>query len=336
MIDREYNEILNEYIDMSGTDTIKYLSSFNEADKNQLLLNLTGKLYDKIVAKIDDINFGIIPKTNGDIRKLENYESMKECIDIIREIVLQYGHTTEPLDQVSTAMYNIEQRERLFAKCYALNIEMGIVLYNTMVLAIVRSVSLMIATSIEFVKSTDNISYNIALDKIAYTHTSESLLFNNLRRFNQACNKNEVDKVLNELCKASSKSNFVGTIVGIGLLSFVIFHILLKVILPLLRDLVYIFYASKQSISDYFAIQAELLEANAISISYRKDMDTNKRKDIITKQMKIADKMKKISNAFTVDMNIADKSAINLQKDEKQKYKLDMNVHDGLPQGGLF
>ena len=40
-----------------------------------------------IVAKVSDIDFGTIPRSRGDITKIENYSQLMECIDILRGVI---------------------------------------------------------------------------------------------------------------------------------------------------------------------------------------------------------------------------------------------------------
>ena len=195
----EFNKIVNEYVDLTDRDTLAYVAKLDEAGQDQLLTSLTDKLYTKIVEKVADIDFGTIPKSAGDITRIENYESMKECVQIIRDIVKQYNQSTEPIDQVETAMQNVKDRERLFSRCFAMNIDLGIILYNTAVLQIVSSVSYLIATSIDFIKSPTDDTFEMSLDKVSYTKTTQSVLYNDLRRFNIACKKGQIDKTLNNI-----------------------------------------------------------------------------------------------------------------------------------------
>ena len=58
------------------------------------------KFLPKIVEKVDDIDFGTIPRSRGDITKIENYTSLMECIDILRNIIVEYKENTLPIDTV--------------------------------------------------------------------------------------------------------------------------------------------------------------------------------------------------------------------------------------------
>lgn len=337
ILESEFNELIRENVN-TNIDANHYLACLDEAGKDQLIASLTEKLYNKIVEKVPDIDFGSIPKSAGDIKRVENYNSMKECVGIIRDIVKQYNQSTEPLDQIETAMYNIEQKERLFSRCFVMNVELGILTYNAMVMAIVRAISLMIATSIEFIKSPTDETFDMSLDKTMYRKTCDTMLYNDIRRFNIACKKGEIDKCLENLLKNAGAKNFSGAavaggiFVGITVIGFAI--AMMKVLLPMLQDLVYIFYSSKQSISDFFAIQADLLQANSAQIIYRQDINEDKKKKIMKKQVDIANKFRKISNTFAIDMTTSEKNARDLEQAEREKYNV--NTSAELASDSLF
>lgn len=341
-IQMEYESIINEFVDLKDIETFDYVVSLDEAAQDQLLTSLTGKLYDKIVEKVDKIDFGTIPNSRGDITQIENYDSMVECLHIIRDIVKQYNQSTEPIDQVETAINNIKDRERLFSRCYTMDIEMGIVIYNTMVLSIVASISYLIAASITFIASATDNSFQVSLDKTAYNKAINSSMYNDLRKFNIACKKNELDKTLEMLlsqrgAKAATGSyGKIGKGLGIALGSALFVKSVLiplsKNILPFIQNLVYMHYAAKQSVSDYFAIQADLLQTDTAQIEYRTDLTDEKKKKIIDKQLKIAEKMRKISNVFQIKMKTAEVDAEKLAKAEYKKYQKEelQSSSDGL------
>lgn len=327
----EYDKIFMENFDIMDEETRSTYVSLDEAEKSQVLVSLTSKLYDKIVEKVDNIDYGSIPKSKGDITKIENYESMMECIDIIREILKQYGQDDEPVDVVYTAINNIREREKLFAKAFAIGTELPIILYNTMCLSIVSAVSFLIASSIEFIKNPGDDSFTVSLDKVAYQKTAKNMLFEDLRRFNKGCMNKSIDEALEYTIKSNVKG-FTGT-TAIGVMVGVTAIIgMSRLIIPMLQELTYFFYHSRQNISDYFAIQADLITMNTGSLVY-KDMDDNRKNAIVKKQTKIADKFRKISNTFAIDNKSSEKEAKKTIESEKKKYKIS-DVMDTNPDGG--
>ena len=326
----EFDQVMREHMDISDTETRRSLIGLDEADKSKMLVSLTSKLYDKIVEKVDDINYGTIPASRGDITKIENNNSMTECLDIIYSILKQYDQNTEPVDTVVTAINNIKSRKELFTKAYAINAELPIVFYNTIVLSIVSSVSFLIATSIEFIKNPGDDSFTVSLDKVAYVKTSHNLLLDNLRKFNTSCAKGDLDRSLNECMKVYSK-NLSGTAI---VLSSIALLTLAKVIIPILQELTYFFFAVPQSISDYFAVQADLLQMNTSNVIYR-DIDEDKKKKIINKQLKIVDKFRKISNFFNIEYKKAEKKTKESKDADKKKYKTS-EISDTAPDSSVL
>ena len=310
LISEDIKQIFSEHFDLSNTETLTTLVNLDEADRNETLSALTSKLYDNIVDKIDDIDFGTIPLSKGDITKIENYEQMLDCVGVMRQIVEEYKQSPEPLDTILTAIENIKSRTRLWEKAYALNVELPIVLYNTIVLSIVSAVSIMIGTSIEFIKSPDTPDLKASLDRVAYNKSKDNLLFENLAKFNTCCARGEIDKVVEHVFDGNTKGLTGSTIGAVGAIAFIA---LAKNIVPMLRELIFFAYHAKQSVSDYFAVQTDLLQANANALQYR-DIEPAKRKKIYTRQTKIADKFRKISNAFAIKTK---KAEVDTRKDVK-------------------
>ena len=148
-----------KYFDIEDDMTRNILFSVNEADQNTIMVSLANKLYSHIVDKVDNIDFGTIPLSKGDITKIERYDQLTDCIAIIAQILEQYHQDTKPIETVATALQNVIDRTDMFTKAYRFNIEMPIVAYNTIVLSIVSSVSYMISGCIEFVKNSLSLTF---------------------------------------------------------------------------------------------------------------------------------------------------------------------------------
>ena len=100
----EFEFAVKEYFDISDRETFKYLRSIEEADQNKVLLALTSKLYDHMVDKVDDIDFGDIPKSRGDITALPNYDKVVDCTDIIHRILINSNQDPEPIITIKNAI----------------------------------------------------------------------------------------------------------------------------------------------------------------------------------------------------------------------------------------
>ena len=110
---------------------------------------------------------------------------------------------------------------------------------------------------------------------------------------------------------------------GAKVISFTLMGVkaLLGCIIPLLRSITYFFIHSRVKVSDALAIQAQFLEANANQLKYSDDtMDEDRKKKVIAKQLKIAEKLRTWSNRLSIDYKKAKKEAEkDVAEDDKKK-----------------
>ncbi len=325
----EYLKVVEEFFDVEHTETRKVLLAIDEADQQAVLASLTHKLYDNIVDRVDDIDFGTIPMTKGDITKLDNYAKLVQCIDTIHDLLVEYKQdTTKNIDVVKEALNNLVERKKLFEKAYALNVELPIVMYNTMALSVISSVSYIITSCIEFIKSPNQESFDLEVDKVALVKTKESLLFTNLQKFNESCRKGQFDSSMEFVIKNNIK-NLTGAEIGLVIGGITLIGILLNII-PILRELIFFFYHSRVRVSDYFDIQADLLQMNAHSLEYNKEKEPEEKKRIIAKQMKIVEMFRKVANKLAINSKQSEVNATKEIVSNTKKYRTD-EVLDSMP-----
>lgn len=303
--------IYKEHLDIMDKETRQTLLALDEQDEGQIMQSLCGKLYEKIVDKVDDIDFGQIPRTKGDITKLSNYDDLLESISIIKGLLTQFRQPTKPIDIVSDALTNVQKRVDLFEKGFRYDVEFVMMTYSTIALSIVSAVSFLISTCVEYIKLPTKDEFQITLDHVALAKSKDNLLLVNLEKFNKACSKGDLDKGLTfVMATVSGEKGLLGleTSVVIGSVALVI---LITSIVPLLRELIFFFYYTRTKVSDYFEIQGNLLQMNAYRVQSNSEIDKTKRDKIVSKQLRIADTFK----------NIADKVGISVKKSEIQATK---------------
>ena len=335
-----YDGILKEYFDTTDRKSIRTLLSLNEADQNQAMVALAAKLYEKIVAKVDDIDFGTIPASKGDITKIGNFMEMRDCMDTIRNILVHYKQDTCQLDTIDKAIENIKSSKKIWEKAFVVDCEMAVVFYNTMVLSIVSAVYLLISSSIDFIKEPDNDSFRVSFDRVGYNKTKDKLLFESLEKFNKSYSKGEIEKVMKSVVDSTAtvkESSLFEESAGFTLLMLlpylkgaVFVTWLLVVIIPIMHILTNILYCAKQSVADYFELQAKVVQFNAENLKYDHTKSEAEIKKIYDKQISMTDKFKKISSAFAVKMSKAEtdaKKKINEEKNTKFKAE-DLEAQD--------
>ena len=326
---QQFNEAMN-YFDSSDDMTRAILLSVNEADQNVVMTSLANKLYGHIVDKVDEIDFGTIPNSKGDITKIDNFNELLDCVNIISDILQQYHQDTTPVETVNLAIQNMIDRTDMFEKAYKFNVEMPMIIYNTITLSIVSSVSYLISSCIEFVKLPEDRGFDIAMDKVGTAKAKEAILFNDLKKFNKICADGSFDKAMDYVIKQNA-NNFSGGAFVFGASSAVVAIGILLMIIPIIRELIFFFYYAKAKASDYFDAQSSLLLINAYNIENNLTRDDKRKKQIVADQRKIADTFKKISNSLKVNLKTGEKKATDeANKLDKQKYKHN-EVLDSIP-----
>lgn len=322
MLDPIVKKVINEYMDIYDYNTLQHVYSLNEEEQSTLLVSLTNKLYDMIVGKIDEIDMGDIPRTRGDITQLPKYGQMMECINVLKDIFKEYREDTQPIQEIENAINNIEHHKDLFMQSYMGNVSMGIVMYNTMTLSCINALSFMIAVCIEYVKTPTTEGLKTVIDKTGIAKVKDYIVYENLEKWNDACQRGDIENSLRPLVRARVKNLAPALMLGIKAV-LVIGGVLLAV-LPVVRDLVYFFFAFKERVSTYFDIQADLLEMNAQELKNNNSIHTEEdKKTVIRRQLAIAAKFRKIADKLAVKAKQAENKADKDIKDDNKKSKID-------------
>lgn len=349
---KEFNECMNNYFNTQDEMTRKVLLTVNEADQNLMMQSLASKLYKHIVSKVDDVDFGMIPMSKGDITKVDKYEELSDCISVIADILNNYRQPTTLVDTVSIALQNMVDRKELFMRGFRGNADMVMMTYNTLALSIVSAVSLMISSSIEFIKLPENKGFNIAFDKTSKLKGEQKILYKNLNHFNKLCangkfdqtmeyaiknnmlfnflKKNESAEVVSEAVPpilvqdaiktlGTTAAGFVGAHPVIGITAGVIAGVILLIVI--IKELIYYFYYARTKASDYFDAQSSLLVMNAYNVENSLTRDETERKTIAEKQNRVAQFFSKLANKLNVsDRTAESKASKDIDTDNKQKF----------------
>lgn len=334
MLRDQYNALVKEHFDITDRETRKILVTINEADQNQVMGNLAAKLYDAIVKKVTDIDFGQIPASRGDITKIPNYLDMVSCLTTIRDMMVESKQSTGSADIIFLAIENMKKYQKIWEKGYVLENEMVIVFYNTIALSIVSAISLLTSATIEFVKNPQSDVIDIELAKVANHKTKDNLLFKNLDKFNKACRKGDIEKIFNDVLRAQRQLK-EGTIIkeSISAILFTGAMVLglLSTVIPILHQLTNALYCLRQNVAEYLAGEADVIRLNAEKVQYNRAKTPEQKKKIIARQHKIADHFKKWANKLMIKANRADVEAQKQIKEDRSNKSKIGDVIDDMP-----
>lgn len=208
----DYMQIVSEAYDLSDPYIKKKIIFCNEAKRQENIENIVGRLYTHIKNDVTGIDFGTIPRSKGVITKIDNYNGLVDCINSIHDLVKSYNQPTKSVDELTTAINNIKNRERVFTKAFTLNIEFPIMLYNMTVTAIVSATSLLMSSSVEFIKNGHD-SFTTSLDKVGYVKSKDHLMIEYVSQFNRNCANGTIDKLVNSCIKNNITNTNESTIV---------------------------------------------------------------------------------------------------------------------------
>ena len=342
--DEDYLKIVYEYCDLSDPDFKKRLIYVNEAEQNKVLMSLTAKLYANIVDKANEIDYGDIPETKGDITKLKNYGMMVDTVATLRDIVKEFKQDPKAVNVISEAIANVETRKDEFTKAFRLGYEIPKLIYCTTVLAINDSIAYMIASCIEFIKTPKTESFDMVLDVMRYKKAKDYLIFSNLDKLNREFKNGNIDKIMKAISKGAvdkamteavdsinlanpkvdKKLSLAGTILlGVALAAVAI---ILFTILGIFQDIVFFFYNTKNKYSQYLEMQAMVMEANANNLDVNHpEWDDAKKKEVYDRQMKLVDKWRNRAEKWRVT---AKKAEVDTERELKNIKKLDSDAFE--------
>lgn len=360
MLNSEFIDICNEALDMKDIDTVRTIAGFTESQQqNVAVINLANRLYGMITDKLENIDYGTIPKSQGNIATFEQYKRTRECISVLKGMAKQSndGDSTREVAVIEDAFDNIEKYKVLFTRGYKYDISVIKYTYNSILLGIISDIGFMTSACVEFIKNPNN-TVGMEIKNLQQFKSKFGVVHNTLRAFNEACDKGEIEKAFNPLIKikmAGFKTesaiiqhefsipgigakalsvggkmawSALGSIPGgqliVGLVAASI--ILIKVIIPMLRQSAYLFYAMRVSISAYFTLQEQLLRANVLKVKSSSVQSEEEKQKIIAKQLKYADWFHRIANIFALKYTPAEREANNAGRD-----KTNISSRDGDP-----
>lgn len=290
---------------------IEILEDANSPVTNQL----QAKLYDSIIDKAH-IDFGDIPKSQGNIRDYSGYGSMIETLRTIKNLAVEQnvGPVVKYSDIVLQAINYIADLSNTYQRGFTSKTEYVALEYDTYVYLCVEATSAILYTFVDYIKDPNKQVMSIQIKNTKLR--ADEFFFEQLKMFNsiQATKGTQYRKMLEELCEGE-RDNFIGRerLVGIGAIAVITLSII-----PITRAVIYQIYRLRGDLSVALSQQAKFLEMNQTCIMNNSNFDKKKKDDIIKKQKALASELNKISDKLKVKSN---KSVIDARRDIEKDNK---------------
>jgi len=261
----------------------------------------TSAYYDALFSSVINkahIDFGDIPKSEGNIHNYSGYNTMLETLNTIKSLAGEQKVKDADMyaDIVVTAIRNIASMSATYQKGFTTKTAYVALEYNLFVYLCIEATSAILYSFVDYIKdpAKDTMEIKIKNSKLR----ADEFYFEQLKSYNNMIDKHGIDyrKTLETMCN-KGKNNFLGvdTIVGIGVISAVVFSIV-----PITRKVIYQVYKLRSSLSDYLEMQSKFLEMNESCVRNNSNFDAKKKKDIIDKQKKLANTLKKLADGIRV------------------------------------
>lgn len=302
-----------------------FMSSMDKSDIHQINATLVQELY-KSVLQRNLVDFGDIPASQGDITKVKYYNTTINCIEQLKSLCNANGLPLSDIVEIEKCISNVKTLSPQFTKGFSAKNETMMIMYNSIVLAIVDCVSELIAEYMDYITNptaTSPVKLSGKFDKKRSLVCLDSIV-----EFNKQCKDstmfNSLSFMLNE-----QKKNFTGVEVVV---TGVIIAGLLSII-PITRELIFFYYNSRVKIADYLSIQADFLEMNKLAVEASKKPPSQK-KDILKKQEKIMVGMRKTADKLAINQ-IDTQDVVKRQiKSENNLWSLD-NIENQISKNKL-
>ena len=299
--------------------------AMNEANQIKVTDDLLSGMMKFITDKYNQIDFGEIEKSVGDIRRFKYYSMLMENIDTLTNIYTSSSDAgAKKYIEVLTAMRAIlnflEDNRTMVSTLYKQGNGLVQITYTSLVSSCVCALGVLVNNTIRFVTTEKDTDCEVLFDEIP--STIKNIHIKNIT--NAANNLDTIYKVLtyfstkkgNQLTNESvSLAAVVGGIAaGIGII------ILITKLVVLIREIIYSIYHLRVKMSDMIKVQMYLLQTNIESLT-----SNGKNVKVIARQKKILGLLEGLLKKISVKVDSVNSLVTNEINSENNKLHIDRN-----------
>lgn len=290
-------------------EAMELLRENNAATNATLVTNL----YNAMLAK-NDVDFGHIPDSKGDVTKFKGYDSMRQTLSLLDELSRKQQVRVEEVAVVTSALDALVAHREYLSKGFQLDKEFIVLQYNYLVLACMHVTSATISAYVDFVKQVNKTDVVL----VSPNDSGVSLMLRDLQQFVAFTKTGKYGQSLKQLVE-HSRDNFIGAD-GVSL-AFVALGAA-TLIVPLMRELIFVFYYSRMRVSDLLDQQAKFLEINKQGVQAL-SASAKEKNAILKRQSAQIDKLRRLSDRIRVDASMSDAKAKSEVVKQNKEFDVD-------------
>lgn len=313
-------QILTENIGGSFSKLNKFAAALESATyANQVDATMAKKLLDSIADK-KFTNFGPIEDSQGDITRFKGFTNMVETLKLVKamepsnDTAVTARKQPSKTDDVLTAIRIIENNKNNFIRGYLINNDLIKMTYCTMVLACLDATSVLADDMVAYVRNISVPTSGLRNPQ----HRYDSM--NQVGHIIKIDKNGDLPKLFNAVLdpKVKTQDNFIGTGAATAMLAVGA----VIAIVPLVREVIYVFYQSRVSVDEYLKHQKLLLELNKGNIE-QSNMKASDKKRVMAQQGEVLKAIDRASEKIRIKQETGAKKAENVIKQENKTWSLD-------------
>lgn len=292
-------------------DKLKMITVLEDTS-SPVTVRYTEKLFQSVIDK-GHIDFGDIPNSKGNIRNYSGYHTMITTLQTMQQLAAEQksAQVQALANDVLTAVKNMENLSSVYEEGFRTQNTYVMLEYNTFTLCCVEATTTLLCEYVTYLKNPSENRIEIHIKNNKYR---PNLLFiDQIQKFNKVNTTTDYRKFLEQML-AKEKDNFTGAeIVGMTAVMLIALSIV-----PITRNLIYIFYNARRKTSDYLLVQASFLELHKTCVEANTEFSAEKKEKILKKQEHIRVLLVKMADKIKV-VNTRAQQAANkeLEKDNK-------------------
>lgn len=293
------------------------LAAVMESQSTQLDATLVSKIYKSAIDKSHV--FDTFEDSKGDVTKFEGYNNMRESLNILTELA-QKGNVRIPeVSHVENSLNILAAHKDAFVKGFLLDNELVKLIYNTTLMACVEATSILISSYVDYLRTIDKTEITV----VKKDHLSSQTIAN-LELFVESSRKGDLQKILKEA--TTNRDNFLGASSSAIVVSAFVVGAAVSIV-PIMRELAFLFYYSRSRASDYLEQQALLIDIN------RKNLDAPtltaaERKLVAKKQEEKVRQLREMSAKLKYKVNKGATDARTAIKEENKTWTIEQTKTD--------
>ena len=318
---RTVDDFLRFMLVKEGLDELKF-RQLDENTKGKITNDMINSIIATLKNKTKLLNYVEFEKSKGDVTRIDGFSDLQGSISLLATMHSREGkNAPKEIPQLVACLDNLKKLTPHFRNGFRQGNELVIMLYNNMCMSLVKATSILIATTIEYVRDSFGL-YRATFKKNLDKRNEMTLYFNNIKRFNSMVERGQMQTFFDAVTDSSNFSGglFVGAgLSAIGIILFIIWAI---------RELIFLYFFVRCKLSVYLKNLSVFIQMNAATLD-QKDLGEVRRK-----QEEIAKKLSDLSEIIAVEEKVGNRKAVTELK--KENDKLDLDIDKVSNQGSVF